>query len=117
MLINILLSSISHSITAVPKTPSPAFLQSLMLLMLGGTAFLNKKQFKKATRKMKWQLLKEVVKNSFKSSSSKSKRTRRIILFLVLGGLLIWWLYTLIGPLSLLFLILLVVGFASSKNI
>jgi Flp pilus assembly protein TadB len=116
MLLNILLSAASHIDSSLPKTPSPILMQYLMMLMMGGAALLNKKELRKVTRKLKWQLFKQSFKNMFKSNSGNSKKIRRIIL-LVLGGLLIWWLYTLIGFWSLLFLILLVVGFASSKNL
>jgi hypothetical protein len=116
MLTNILLSTVSHIVTTVPKTTSPALMQYVLLLMMSGAAFLSKKQLKNALRKMNWQLFKQSFKNMFKSNSGNSKKIRRIIL-LVLGGLLIWWLYTLIGIWSLLFLILLVYGFSTSKNI
>jgi hypothetical protein len=114
MLLDIFLSVSSLATSSIPKLITPSFMQYLMLLTIGGTAVaLSKKQLRKATRKMKWQLFKELAKSFFKSYNSKAKKTRRIILILLLGGLLVWAAVALLGPLGWLFLILILIKLLS----
>jgi hypothetical protein len=114
MLLNIFLSATSHIVSSLPKTPSPILMQYLMMLMMGGAALLNKKELRKVTRKLKWQLFKQSFKNFFKSSGDGSgKIALRLILILALGGLLVWGAVRLLGPLGWLFLIIVLVKLLS----
>jgi hypothetical protein len=115
MLQNFLLSI---SAPAVSKLPSVELLQYLMLLSLGGVALLSKKQLKKANRKLKWQLLKDTVKNSFSKSGSNKTLIKNLLLIL-LGLAALLGVYALIGAgwtLGLLIVILLIMGAARTNS-
>lgn len=119
MLLDIFLSVTSLTTTVVTKSTSPAILQYLMLLAMGGAAALSKKQLNKATRKMKWQLLKQTVKSLFNKGdkNSKGKIILRVILILLLGGLITWALVTWLGNLGwLVVLLTLIILFKSVKT-
>jgi hypothetical protein len=119
MLLDIFLSVTSLFTPSVPKLPSPALMQYLLLLTMGGAAAaLSKKQLRKLTRKVKWELFKDSVKSLFKPGDrdSNGKITKRILLILLLGGLLVWGAVTLLGPLGWLFLIIVLIKLLSRPS-
>jgi hypothetical protein len=95
MLLDIFLSVTSLCTSSIPKLPSPTLMQYLMLLTMGGTAVtLSKKQL----RKMKWEIVKNYVKNMFKRKSKKPSGNGKVglwilmIILLVGLGWLLWFL-------------------------
>jgi hypothetical protein len=116
MLLDIFLSVTSLSTSSMSKLPSLALMQYFMLLAMGGTAAaLSKKQLRKVIRKAKWELFKDSVKSLFKPGDrdSNGKITKRILLILLLGGLLVWGAVALLGPLGWLFLIIVLIKLLS----
>jgi hypothetical protein len=119
MLLDIFLSVTSLATSSIPKLPSPVLMQYLLLLTMGGgAAALSKKQLRKLTRKVKWELFKDSVKSLFKPGDrdSNGKITKRILLILLLGGLLVWGAVTLLGPLGWLFLIIVLIKLLSRPS-
>jgi hypothetical protein len=119
MLLDIFLSVTSLTNPSIPKLPSPVLMQYLLLLTMGGgAAALSKKQLRKLTRKVKWELFKDSVKSLFKPGDrdSNGKITKRILLILLLGGLLVWGAVTLLGPLGWLFLIIVLIKLLSRPS-